>query len=920
MDILQGAVPVDQFEAAETAQPAIAQAPSSMPQEAPEGAIPVDQFETHEKSYGGVGQGVQAGLEGALRGAISAPGAALVEKHLGLASPAGILGRQTEHPVASAVGEASTLIGGAVTGVGEGALLGKAGELASAAAGLEGATSLGAKIGSSVVKQAAEMAVYQSGDEVAKQILDDPEASAQSAIANIGLASALGAGAGFITGAASPLWKATLGPKLESGLKAISDHLGGVEGQAGKSTANEIANMTGVEVPREIIPVINDVPGAMNAHSYLSQNDTSFAGRAYQKKLNEYESSLAAKSIESLGQEPRAIEKLGELDKYASGRAQGETLSKELRSMTKPVTDAYNTFNEEAKNTLLSVDRKRAIADQISQKAITEGWNKASDEGSQKLAQNIVSSLDKQETVQDLKKFITNLRESHPFGKETYHTAKDLGKILQENLSDSIAENIVRAGGSSAEAAEKAAAYGQLRKGYAKVMDHIDNLNEHLHVGRYEGPESFFKALDEHATQHGERLLNQLSGKNSANILELLKATPETLNLVKQHHVDKLLSEAVQKAPAGKAINANHIVSTLFDPKKTSPQIRDLMAGPQQQQILSGIGKALEALKDPTHNFSNTARTLAKEAHGAISPLSLLAMLAGHGQASLMSFLGSLGIREVTPAAKLAMMRFLSSDAPIKAEGFKSMVNMVESAYKSDKTMLRASKNMFLPGIKVLTDSQIPSVKELEKLDRMVAKNSEDSNEFLDNQKNSHIGHYLPQHQQALTESTARATQYLAQLKPKPVRPNPLDKEIPPSKEQEARYHRALEIAQQPLMVIQKIKDGTIQASDVQDLKAMYPAVYSQVSQKLTNELMNRQSDEQATPYKSRIGLSLFLGQPLDTTMAPMSIIAAQPVKAQPQQREAQGKTKRGTSTLGKHNSMYQTPGQAAEADRSGRD
>lgn len=934
---------LDAFLSAPAAQP---QAPSE-----PAGLNSFIEEDLKEEKYGTPGQQAIAGLEGLAKG-VAGPLATYAERMAGV-KPEDIRGREEVNPVTHGVAEAAGLGAGFLTGTGEAGLAMKAGELAEVAVGLgkvsEAANlarlakaakdapeaaqlalqaaeaakgvSFGAKVGSAAVKQAAEMAILESGDLVSNRLVNDPQTASESALANIGLMAALGgAGGAFGAGVVSPLWKATAGPKIEGALKALTSHMGGAEGQLARKTAQELEAVTGVMVPQELKPVINEVPGAMSTHSYLNQNDTSIAGRAYQRKVNEYESQLAAKSLESLGKAPNSIEALPELDKYAMGRAQGEALKRDLEQMARPTLNGYNTFNEEAKNSIISGERKRMIADQIANTSIEKGWHKAQDEGSAKLAQDIISKLEKQETVQDLKKFITNLRENHPFGKETYGAARDMGRILHSNLEDIVAENIMRAGGSSQQAAAKVNAYNQLRKNYASLMNHIDNLNEHLHVGRYDGPESFMKALGEHSTQHGERVINQLSGKNNANVLELLKSSPEALNLVKSYHVDNLLSEAVQKAPAGKKINVNHLVNTIGNPNKMSPQVRSLIMSPEQQKVMQGVQSALEAMKDPTHNFSNTARTVAKQSYGAISPISLIAALMGHGEAGLLSFMGSLGMSEARPAVKLALLKFLGSEAPVKAEGFKTMVSMIDSAYKSEKTLNKAVKGLFVPGMSVLKDSEMPSAKEIAKLNKLVSEHKDNPDKLLQ-QQTGNLAHYAPVHDVATAKATQTALNYLQSIKPQPAQSGPLDKPLPVDPGATARYNRALSIAQNPMVVLKHVKDGTLQRSDVQDLNALYPGYSKMVAEAVTNELVTHQSKEEPVPYKTRMGLSLFLGQPMDSSMKPASIIAAQPApKGPPQQEQAQGKTKRGTTSLGKHNSMYNTPQQAAETDKSSRD
>jgi hypothetical protein len=82
-------------------------------------------------------------------------------------------------------------------------------------------------------------------------------------------------------------------------------------------------------------------------------------------------------------------------------------------------------------------------------------------------------------------------------------------------------------------------------------------------------------------------------------------------------------------------------------------------------------------------------------------------------------------------------------------------------------------------------------------------------------------------------------------------------------------------------------------------------------------------SKEEAPSYKARMGLSLFLGTPLDNTMTPQSIMAAQPKPQQgPQQPPApKGKGKGSPSKMSnKSSNLAKTADQAAETDRSDRD
>lgn len=916
-DNMNGFIPADQFQPAEPTQtPSQAGNPSEF--------IPEDQFESHEDKYGSNVEMAKTALEGLASGVISRPATSLIETKLLGVKPEAIEARREENPIIHGGTEALGLLGSLATGVGEGRLITEAGNLAIHAAGLGelGTTaSRFAKIGSSAVDQAAQMAVLESGNEADKMILNEPGTSAETALAHIGLAAALGgAGGAFLTGAVSPLWEATAGPKLESALKALHSRFGGVEGgtaNAVQSNADSLATKAGVQIPDEFKAVIDAKPGSAEAHSLLSQSDGTIAGRRYQDNLNNFEDQVSNKIVESLGKSPSDVANMPEMDKYNTGRSLGETLKSEIEPLKKDVSAKYDKINEEFKNTPVSPEDHSIIADQILQKSNELGWNKAESDAQTKLANSVIEKMEKQENVEDIKKFITNLRDSHPYNSDTYQAAKTISNILKDNQERIISENIIKGGGNAAKSSAKLAEYNGIKQQYKGLMDKLDNLNEHLHVGRYSGPGGFVKALDELSTGSGERIIERLSGKTKANVLDVLKDFPETLQKVKEYHVDKLLSDAVKKAKPGKDININNLVKNISE---LSPQLKELIASPEQHGAIDAASQILESLKDPTHNFSNTARTVGKLTKGAPSPLSLLAALTGHYGAGILTHIANLGYFEGRDAVKLGMMRYMGSTAPVDAPAFKAMVDFVHSVQKGETLLTKATSNVFKPGVPVITGSMAADNRDIEKLDKKIEEMNKNPN--LMQAQQGKVGHYLPAHQMELTKSTATALQYLQGLKPHPQRPNPLDSEIKPSKYQMARYNRALSIAVQPAIVLQHVKDGTIQLTDVQDLSHMYPSLYKRMVEKLSTQMMSAHSNEEQIPYKTRIGVSLFLGQALDSSMQPASIIAAQPKPQQPQQPQtgAPSKSRKGTNSLGKSNNSYKTPEQAAESAKANRD
>ncbi len=170
---------------------------------------------------------------------------------------------------------------------------------------------------------------------------------------------------------------------------------------------------------------------------------------------------------------------------------------------------------------------------------------------------------------------------------------------------------------------------------------------------------------------------------------------------------------------------------------------------------------------------------------------------------------------------------------------------------------------------------------------------------------------------QTFASTAANAVSYLAALKPMAEKGAPLDGKKKVNSTAMAKYNRALDIVQNPYIVMHSVKDGTLTSHDVAGLAHVYPNLYKQMREKLTDKIMDASHRGHEIPYKTRIGLSLFMGQPLDSSLKPASIMSAQP-KMQPESATQGGHNKPPSSSsmkgLSKMPQSYRTASQAAEA------
>lgn len=282
------------------------------------------------------------------------------------------------------------------------------------------------------------------------------------------------------------------------------------------------------------------------------------------------------------------------------------------------------------------------------------------------------------------------------------------------------------------------------------------------------------------------------------------------------------------------------------------------------------------------------------------------------GEHALGPFLSS-----VLPALTRPLMEKASNSV-----GLKAAADYAVTALKGENLIGKATKNVFKAGREVLPQSLIPSAKDKERLDKTVSSFRTDPTplEKVGNQ----TAHYLPNHGTAAAQTASNAVNYLNSLRPNTDRQAPLDPKPIPNPVAKATYDRALGIAQQPLVVLSRLQAGTMTTGDVTALKAMYPALYTKFSNQLTEQMSSQIAKGDIIPYKTRLGLSVFLGQPVDSTMTPGSIMSAQlPAISNtpnPQQNSSKPPSSSSVKGLSKLPNQYQTNAQSREQSRITKD
>lgn len=175
------------------------------------------------------------------------------------------------------------------------------------------------------------------------------------------------------------------------------------------------------------------------------------------------------------------------------------------------------------------------------------------------------------------------------------------------------------------------------------------------------------------------------------------------------------------------------------------------------------------------------------------------------------------------------------------------------------------------------------------------------------------VGHYLPDHQIAQAQVAGSASQYLNSLRPVSSKQSPLDQDdLPVNSIQTGKFRKALEIAENPLSVLDKVKEGTLTSEDVKHLQALYPKVHDRIVQKINNRMTEHVSDGNEISQKVQRSLSLLTGQNLNSSITPEAIQSSQstfiPSSMAPSQQPPPRAHKTPLTALKKVSSLDATP------------
>jgi hypothetical protein len=811
-----------------------------------------------DNDYNAPDQEIKAGLEGAAQGFLSKPLATGIETHLLGVDPKDIAGREEASPWIHGLTEAGGLGAGFMTGTGEAGVLMKAGEFGAEAAGL-------GKIGSAAIKGLIENGLIQGGDEIGNAMLGkgDPNTPVSSALVHMGAASLLGAGIGGALGTQT----------ASNALKAIT------ETKAGTKISDFMADFGSQWKHRLTNPDLTDA---------VSQELTDFHGSTMAAHGDVYGAS---------GLKEQAIEKLvPPMNDAISGQSQ--TIADNLQGKISDMVKDPDTYPPRL--------TKKLMGD-------VQGWMETATAPEASSNDVFNATQDLKQKLQAYSKFDRQVGPLSP-EKDFINVAKGLQHDLRLNLEDS---GVWGKAGELQQGVNKAftdflpAMKDFESKFTTKIQDvpTIDPGKVQTYINQIGNARGeIARTKMKNFVDAAEEYRNQIS-KLHDNLGVESNITPPSLNAV--------------KGSLGQPTNGGKFADFMFG--KGIPDLSNITAGGVGMAAGATIGgpfggmAAYAASQHLGRIFENTiGHRLNNVSRNTLMPAFMKLLSTGErsGILKAMDYAGNVakGSAGINSGVESLFKSGAASgvDYSASAKDREKLKNYVESGQQNKDLEAQANQQKASPVKKAPHFAQGGMVEK-----QAAMPPTKPATPILQN--TDAISKHFPEQAMLLNAAKGRINNYLNSVRPTDnPQKLPFDDKME-DKEKSRSYDRALDIANKPLSVIDHIKKGTLTPEHVKHLNSMYPEVTQALQKKMTEKITNAQMDDEKPSYKVRQGMSLFLGAPLDSTMTPLNIQAAQSVFAmQAQQQAAQGaapmKNKKNTSTLSKTSKQYETADQARQS------
>lgn len=811
------------------------------------------------------GEGFQnelvTGIEGALSGATFGL-SRHASNYLNLTTPESQAARKELSPVASGVGEVGGILGSMVVAPGASlpGLLSRGTTKAGASiAGRILEEGVARQIAGKVVGGALEGMAYGASQPISESALGDPTLTAQKAITQIGIGGLLG---GAIGGATSALGIG--GKKLFS--KSVSP-----QAEALVAKSDDFGSKPAFDLPDEKILKRAE---RLNPTNPLKQHDLDAVRR---NGVDSFEK-LGTDEIPTFAERQKAVGKVTGEDAFRMDLSKADDLlesqenqAQELISnsgLTMTIDDFKNIFKKVQDDLYDSFDvgEGREAAIKQMNKYITQVSKEAQRTGKVELsAQDIRKNL--QSLWKDNKRFYKpGVKEISAEEIAISDATKEMNSFLKTKIPG----------------------YGDLMDSYAPNVRTVKELQKQLKL------------------ENGEPMISNWFDNRVANPLEdvyIGKATSKHAKTL--HEFSKMVGRDWQKIT-----EVNKVYGKLFP---------ELAEGAQRTKWTETVRSALGAIRRPLDTATDIGESVLS---GEGIPLlrdiqargvrDLLTGKSTNPQAvdSILSKFGEMGEKGsafldgplshyLTPAS-VKQWSFVQASASVDEadQKLETLMALEKAQKKADQHINTAVKGIFSDKAypletardAYLTQKPQELAKSFQDLQSQFNELANNPEMLIDRLEQSTQGIDAPDVVAALNMTAIRSMQLLNQ-KLNQINPGeklPLDENFVPSSSDLYSLTKTMKYINQPWDVLKEVATGRLSKEGLEVLQTVYPELYAQMQSLVLSGISEEQAKGRRIPMSKKLSMSAFLGQPLDSTMKPESIMSNQAVFAMPQATQNQ--------------------------------
>lgn len=888
-----------------------------------------------QQDYGGIGNTIKAAGEGLVRGVL--PGGGKVLQVFGDA-PEAQKGRELANPGISGTSEIGGMGLGLLAGTGEEKLAAEGLDAASGGGGLydtaksiigaptkaisgvghaitDAATPEAANLAQKALGlglgSAAEGAAYGLGQSLDDSALGDPNALGENLLHNVGYSALFAGGLGSMmapfakeTSKAEELFSKGASPMDAAVGELPTEEQEGVISSLKKEKANaQDIRDAAQTIGAPVLPIqVADSPTIIKLDEALGKR-TDEVGIAHNNQMRE------AQKIGSDAVENNLSNVTGDTAAETGAKIRDD-LANVVEQKYEPLKQAFNEVEQITGPIQLAPQDADGVAKELEQ--IIKDKNLPKNREKAKFIQDYANSVREASSASELDQLRSQILAE---GREDYKLkgfAGNMATILGQAREKfgTLAVNAMPEGAEKIAAQKILDGVPALKKQYGEFAQEVGRHGQKLGLGKNVSPGEFLSKLTDEGRISDEMIAKKLMTKNDTGFLEFLqKNAPDSF----QSLMDREKTRILELAHKGDQFNAK---AALREIDKLSPELRGLIFKPEELQQIEAGGKYLKSF--PREVFASNTTTHANIGEQFSGMAGAAAALAtGHpliaAGAAFKHFYGN----KLTSQAMKAAIEHLGPGAEGKVGAFSMLermngkfINQVTSKSKAlfnfDKQLAGAAAGS------VLSKLVAPDDKKHEAMQKQITEYANNPEKLIDDlsKHTQPVFQYAPNIAGGLQKSAARATDFLNSKLPVMPKTGPMGPKLKPSLSQKAVFGNYMNTIENPLHVMDKIKEGTMVPGDLEALSNVYPKTLQQMQQSVYSAMVNHidKNGTENIPNQLKVQLSLFLGQDMDSSISPQAVAANQAVLSgaaqQKDQQEQQQKTVRpsqkGLSALNK--------------------